>query len=155
MAAPRAPAQDLWPAIAQRIARVPVAAPLPPRRRAWPEAVAAMLVLGVAGFLLLAGRDLPQQATATALQPAARDIEWTRREVQAMDATYRAALAEVEGQASTPPALRGAITELDAAQAELEGALRQSPDSPYLLKLLQQTHERRLRLSRHAAGVVG
>jgi hypothetical protein len=154
----REPGIDLWPEIAQRIARAPAVSSLPSRRRAFiPEALAAMLVLGVGALLLLAGRDIAPRLgiDSVASHASPRADDWTRREVSALDASYRAALSEVGQGTTLPPELRAAATELDAAQTQLEDALREDPDSPYLLKLLRQTHERRLHLSTQVATRLG
>lgn len=149
------PARDLWPAIAARLgepaaasASAPVAA-VPPRRRnaAWPEALAAMLVVALgAGALLL--REAPAPADP---EPAlATATPWTLREAQGIDLSYQAALdtAGPRVAARRPQELAAAETELDAAQVSIERALRENPGSTHLLRLLQQTHEQRLRLYR-------
>jgi hypothetical protein len=145
------PALDLWPAIAARLgdpAAAAVAAPGPRRRNAaWPEALAAMLVVALgAGTLLL--REAPAPADpAPALATA---TPWTLREAQGIDLSYQAALESAVPRvaARRPQELAAAETELDAAQVSIERALRENPGSTHLLRLLQQTHEQRLRLYR-------
>lgn len=141
------PPRDLWPAIAARLGTAQ-AAPVPaPRRRAgaWPEALAAMLVLALgAGTLLL------REAPAPAASVAADATPWALREAQAIDLSYQAALGSAGPglKERRPRELAAAETELDAAQAAIEHALRENPGSTHLLKLLQQTHDQRLRLYR-------
>ena len=151
------PARDLWPAIAARLDATPAGAELrparlrdtrgTPRRRlaAWPEALAAALVLALgAGALLL------REAQAPAAPALATDTPWTLREALAIERTFRTALGAPDARAleGRPQELVAAETELDAAQRSIERALQQNPDSTHLLKLLQQTHEQRLRLYR-------
>lgn len=158
LAQPREPAVDLFPAIAQRIARAPLPGTMPAPRKRWhvPEAIAALLVVGIGALLFVGGHDGTVALRHIAEQRDAPRVEdWSRREARALDASYGAAVAEVEQGAPVPLELRAAVTELDAAQAELEAALREDPDSTYLLKLLRQTHEQRLRLSTHAATRLG
>jgi hypothetical protein len=151
------PARDLWPAIAARLGAPHVGAEVPkddsesarmaPRRRqaAWPEALAAVLVVALgAGALLL--RETLQPST----DPQAMATPWTLREAQAIDLSYQAALGPTDARAleGRSRELVAAETELDAAQRSIKRALHENPDSTHLLKLLQQTHEQRLRLYR-------
>ena len=63
VAAPMPSPPDVTPAAARAVARaprIPAAAPRPGRRAAWPAAIAAALVIGLAGgFLLAGGRAAP------------------------------------------------------------------------------------------------
>lgn len=147
------PARDLWPAIAARLGD-PAAVPaptvaVPPRRRlaAWPEALAAMLVVALGAGAMLLGEAPAPADPAPALAVA---TPWTLREAQGIDLSYQAALdtAGPRVPQQRPQDLLAAETELDAAQVSIERALRENPGSTHLLKLLQQTHEQRLRLYR-------
>jgi hypothetical protein len=152
------PARDLWPAIAARLGAPQAGMDAPndesgtpslttPRRRlaAWPEALAAVLVVALgAGALLLREAPVPAVSAQAMVTP------WTLREAQAIDLSYQAALGttDARGLEGRPQELVAAATELDAAQRSIERALHENPGSTHLLKLLQQTHEQRLRLYR-------
>lgn len=146
-----APAHDLWPAIAQRIAatRQAPAQPMRPQRRAWhrfaPLATAASLALaiGLAWQLRpapIAGNDMQAQLLTT--------------EADAMTREYQAALLELDGGdageqgvASHAPELRV----LDRSAAQIRTALRRDPDARFLLERLQRTYQQRLELTQRLA----
>ncbi len=142
---PADPADDLWPAIAARLA------PAPARRRGmWPEALAASMVLGF-GLLLGAGLGGPARAPGVA---APDGLPWSLREARTLDAAFDAALHETRRDLPPPGSdLARADRELDAAQRSIERALAQQPDAVHLLDLLRRTHEQRLRLAQRHAGI--
>lgn len=133
LAAPRAPATDLWPSIATRIATEGAAVPLrAPTRRRWPAfAAAAGLLLALTGALLpgLLGRGVDRLTDRDAARPFDR---------QALTDTARAPADD--------PRLLAATIVLDSANAELEHALEQRPDAVFLVGLINRTHARRLKL---------
>lgn len=148
----REPARDLWPAIASRLA--PAAAPRAAAR--WPWAAAAALVAAIGAGMFGAAQlgDPAQVPAARVVVSAARPTAWPLREAQVMDAMYAGALEAAAGgrreaaslRDRASPDVRAAQREIDAAQLALERALAQDPQSGYLLDLLRQTHEKRLRL---------
>ncbi len=155
LAREREPSRDLWPGIA---ARLSPAAPAPrvTRFRAWPEALAASLVVALGLGLLNFGGFGAAPRTSDRVAETPRPSEnWARREAEVLDASYRAAIAEARGgrDAPLPPAIRDAVAELDAAQNDLESALERSPGSTHLLNLLRHTHEQKLRLTLRASTV--
>ena len=125
----RDPRADLWPGIAARLGaqEAPAAAPV---RRQSPR--------------------------------AARDGSgWSLAQADAMAESYRGAMAaslggehraEMARFLATPDVV-AAERELDAAQRQLQQALRADPNSVYLLDLLRQTHEQRARLYRPALAI--
>jgi hypothetical protein len=152
----REPARDLWAGIASRLeapARASVAAAAPVRAPArfvpWAFAASVALV-ALTGTLLWRAPSAPDAALA------ARDVPpWTLVQAQALDAAYAGAVRSAHGGRAgatlaerLPPDLYAATTELDAAQAQLEAALRANPDATYLLHRLRRAHEQRLRLAR-------
>lgn len=118
--APREPATDLWPGIAARLG--PRTAPK--RSRRWlPLALAASAVLAMAvASVAVIGPRAPAHLATTPDAPAAVD--------------------------RTDPRLAAAGVVLDAAQAELEQALRQDPGSRLLTNLLDRTERQRRHLAR-------
>ncbi|MBX3689441.1 hypothetical protein [Dokdonella sp.] len=122
----RQPQHDPWPAIAQRISAPDSKRP---RRRAWHRpalALAACLPLALAAAAL-AHRWLAADVTPSVDLPS----------------TFPLARSQAPNQ--DPRLLAGAIV-LDAAQAQIEQALRIDPDHPLLRDLLKRTQTRRDRL---------
>jgi hypothetical protein len=132
------PEGDLWPGVAARIG-APRAA-LDGRRWAWPEGLAAGIVvaLGISLF---------------GLRPAVDGQPVPIAAAELIERSYAGALAEAGAWAPARGSgpVRRAQAELDGAQAGLEAALAARPDSPALLALLQRTHEQRLRVARLSA----
>jgi hypothetical protein len=153
------PSRDLWTGIVGRL-EAPRREDAPrviaaPRRapRALPWAIAAGVLVALGATSLLVQRDGGEPAPALAAREAT--VPWTLVQMQALDATFAGALHSTSGERSSdarvarlPPDLAAATTELDAACAELETALRANPDAAYLLHRLRRTHEQRLRLAR-------
>ncbi|HET7845447.1 MAG TPA: hypothetical protein VFL14_14920 [Xanthomonadales bacterium] len=154
----REPRVDLWPGIAARLGAQPaVAAPAARPRPARYLAMAAALVLAATGGWL--GVALRGEGQAPASSVATRDASaWPVAQADAMEESYRGAFtASFGGQRQVAlaryvasPDVLAAERELDAAQRQLEIALRVDPDSVYLLDLLRQTHAQRARLYRPA-----
>lgn len=125
LAAPRTPDTDLWPAIAARLE----AKTTPVRPRRWlplalaasaavATAASAIALVGLRGFAPSAG---PAQSAVTHAQPLPDRGD---------------------------PRLAAATVVLDAAQAELEQALSQDPESRLLNDLLARTARQRRNLDR-------
>ncbi len=133
-----APAHDLWPGIAGRLA--PQAASAPPRRWARPAAIAASLALvaGMAGWLARMGD------VATAPAPTLVQLE-----AEGLSRQYQAALQEV--QAPMPASLRPTAEALDRDVALIRAALASDPDSVHLLEQLRRTYAHRLALAQRLA----
>ncbi len=146
----REPGHDLWPAIERAIAVAPAARGRHPGR--WPHwhgwAMAASLAL--AALLLWpqqAEQELPPVASALPRSPAHIAIE---RQADALSIEYRVALAQLAG-GPLPDELRPALRELRDSEAQIREALRQNPESTYLLSQLRRTYEQQLRLSQRVA----
>ena len=145
-----APATDLWPSIAARIAATPQIAAAPVRK-SWrplaPLAAAATLALALG----IAWQTGPVAPTAS---PVANDPQTTRiiaREAEAMTLEYQAALKEID--AYTPPPAKGApeLKVLDRSAAQIRTALARDPDARFLLDRLQRTYTRRLEITQRLA----
>ena len=136
-----APARDLWPGIARAIIADQAAAPLA-RRRAWPVAIAAslLLVAGLAWRMQPAVPASPVQLSDAEHGPAAA----------AIDAQYRQALQQLR-PGPVPAAVQPGLEALDAGVVQIHAALRRAPDSRLLLDQLQRTYRQRLALTVQAA----
>ena len=142
-----APAADLWPGIAERIAAAgvearPTAAPRTQRYAPWALAASLMLALGVAW-------KMQPPAAPAGMAPAA-GAELVAREARAMTREYDAALREMQATAPTaaPPAAAPALEELDRSAVQIRSALRDDPDAQFLLERLRRTYAMRLELTR-------
>jgi len=132
MNAPREPQRDLWTGIATRIEAAPVAASRSLRWRRPAFAAAAGLVLAFTAFSTWRMQSPPSPSFA------------------AEDA--RAMLRAVKTRApNDDPRLLAAAIVLDSAHAELQQALAQHPDSPFLVDLLNRTQARRDKLDHFGA----
>ena len=146
-----APATDLWPSIAARIAATPQVAPAP-ARKSWrplaPLAAAATLALAL-GIAWQVGPP----TSSTAVPVAANDLHRPiiAREAEAMTREYQAALKEID--AYTPPPAKGApeLKVLDRSAAQIRTALARDPDARFLLDRLQRTYTRRLEITQRLA----
>lgn len=155
----RDPRADLWPGIAARLGAQPVAAVATRPRFARLAGLAAALAVAVTGAWL--GFAMRGPADVVARQPARYASSWPLAQADAMAESYRGAFAASLGGAQraalaryvASPDVLAAELELDAAQRQLERALRQDPESVYLLDLLRQTHSQRARLYRPAIAV--
>lgn len=146
-----APARDLWPGIAVRIAtpartpsaRLPSARPSP--RRFAPWALAASLLLAVGMVWQLQSPPAPQ---AVATPASAQSLD---REAAALTREYRAALQELQAAAPAAQAEQPALHELDRSAAQIRSALARAPDARFLLERLRHTYALRLELTQRAA----
>ncbi len=144
----RDPGHDLWPGIEARIHALPQAAvPVsPPRRWAWPLAMAASMLLSAGLAWQMRPVDAPALAQATDASVAATLVQ---REASTLTVQYQAALRELEFQPA-PANWQPGLDALDRSAAEIRSALQQNPDSRLLLQRLRETYTRRLALSRRA-----
>lgn len=154
----RDPGADLWPGIAARLGAQPLTAATTTPRFARVAVLAAVLAIAVTGTwlgLALRGEDVG------ARQPGRGASSWPLAQADAMAESYRGAFAASLGgerrvalaRYVASPDVLAAELEIDAAQRQIETALRADPDSVYLLDLLQQTHSQRARLYRPAFAV--
>jgi len=132
MNAPREPQRDLWGGIATRIEAAPIVVTRAQRWRRPAFAAAAGITLAVAAFATWRMQAPPTPSFA------------------AEDA--RALLRAVKTRApNDDPRLLAAAIVLDSAHAELQQALAQHPDSPFLVDLLNRTQARRDKLDHFGA----
>jgi anti-sigma factor RsiW len=155
----KAPARDLWPGIADEIARrrrFAVFSSVPRRPALWLGALAAAAAVVVA-VRVLPPRDTPPgprvagPTPGTLVQPAALGggvpaFAEAERQYQRAAAELMAALDT--RRASLSPETTAAIDEnlrvIDTALAEIRAALERDPDSPRLGHLLASTHEKKI-----------
>ena len=144
----RDPARDLWPGIEARIHALPQAsAPVsPPRRWAWPLAMAASMLLSAGVAWQMRPAEAPVAAQVTDVRVAATLVQ---REASTLTVQYQAALRELDFQPA-PANWQPGLEALDRSAAEIRSALQQNPDSRLLLERLRETYTRRLALSRRA-----
>ena len=135
---PREPQRDLWPEIARRIAAAsPLVLEPVRRRRRWPLAVAASVVMMIGvGVFSLALRDRTDHGASS------KFAEHTRLDVGQQIQRAR------EQAASGDPRLVSAEVVLDAASNELDHALNQQPDATFLVGLINRTNSQRRKLAR-------
>ena len=139
-----APAHDLWPGIAARLA--PQAAPTrAPQRWLRPVALAASLVLVVGTVGWFARTSGP----ATAPEAAGSEPTLVQREADGLTRQYQAALQEM--QAPMPASLQPTAEALDRDVAVIHAALARDPDSVRLLEQLRRTYAHRLALAQRVA----
>lgn len=131
------PTRDLWPDIAARIgAGSPARKAAQSRWQLWAiAATVALLALGMA-------RWWPQAV----VDPQARMVQ---QQVAAMAREYDAAQAQL-AQTPLPPTLTPAMQTLDASATQIRHALRQAPQSTWLIAQLQHTYALRLQLRQRA-----
>lgn len=135
---PVPPSRDLWSGIESRIAQPVRNRAQPRRRRHWPLALAASLVIGVLSSLALVSMRMePADNTSNAISSAQGDSVRERIE--------RAKLRARSGDLR----LAGSEVVLDSAINELESALQQQPDATFLVGLINRTHAQQRRLARH------
>ena len=144
----RDPARDLWPGIEARIHALPQAsAPVsPPRRWAWPLAMAASMLLSAGVAWQMRPAEAPVAAQVTDVRVAATLVQ---REASTLTVQYQAALRELDFQPA-PANWQPGLEALDRSAAEIRSALQQNPDSRLLLERLRETYTRRPALSRRA-----
>lgn len=134
-----APAHDLWPSIAGRIAGLPqqhAAVAVRPVSRGWPIALAASLLLAV-GMLWQTGM-LP-----AGTQPV------VQREAASLTRDYQAALSQFD-QRPPPRELADSLKALDDSASQIRAALRRDPHSRLLLEQLRRTYTQRINLTQRA-----
>lgn len=128
---PVEPGPSVWAGIERGIKARPQQAP---RSRRWTLAAAAALVLAVGA----AGLALNVQRHGQG-----------RPEEGARNASVNDRIQLARSTASTrDPRLAAPSVVLDAASAELELALQQQPNAPYLVNLINNTHAQREKLAR-------
>ena len=150
-----APANDLWPAIAHRLASTPqvkpapVAAPRSAWRRFAPLATAASLALAIG----IAWQLRPVQTPAGV--PASNDAhgQLIAKEADAMTLEYQAALKVLgaDRSAGVPQTASKELQVLDQSAAQIRTALARDPSARFLLNQLQRTYTRRLELTQRLA----
>lgn len=153
---PEAPARELWPDIAARIAAQPQAPAEAPARSPWrrlPQAlsVAAVLALalGLGWQLRPSGQETAERAPPPTGQPAAAAAPLVVV-ADAMSREYQGALREIPPPSPATPGYRS-LLELDASAAAVREALAQDPGAVFLLQRLQHIQARRLELTRQLA----
>jgi hypothetical protein len=139
------PGRDLWPAIAEGIARQRA-----PRRTRWiaPLAMAASLLLtvGLVGRAQFQGAAAPPspRAEADAISSAV-----VRSEARAVTDEYQAALRQFRG-APVPAEVAPSLQALDRSVVQIRRAIAADPDSVFLLEQLRRTYSTRLALTQRA-----
>ena len=133
------PPRDLFPGIAQRIAR-----PARRSRRPWLAGLAiaasVCVAVGVAWTLRAPVPGEPHDS---------HQAEVVRREAEALTREYYAALREFEG-APMPAPLEPALATLDRSASDIRGAIASDPEAVFLLDQLRRTYTRRLALTQRA-----
>ena len=139
-----APAADLWPGIAARIAAPRVPASVPHARRYAPWALAASLVLAVG----VAWKMQPLPAAPGSVPSV--EARLLAGEADAMTREYDAALQQVQASRAGEPAPEAlpALEELDRSALQIRDALDEAPGARYLLDRLRHTYTLRLELTR-------
>ena len=168
----REPPQDLWPAIAARLA-VPqlelvteeTSTSRPKRRVSFsiPQlaaaSVAIMLMSAVTRYMLVKSDDTA--AVATAPQPAAATL--TSSPARAVTRNYDAAVQELETvlernrnqlDSTTVRVLEQNLAIIDRAITEARTALGQEPANPYLSRYLDQAMQKKVQLLQRATSVM-
>lgn len=136
----RDPGQDLWPRIAQRLQaeEAPGDGWIRQHRRNWlPLSAAAIIAVSLsAGIFSLAMQG-----------PSFVDTHVSAERAEGISVQDQIGRAR-ELALTVDPRLAGAEVVVDAANAELEEALRQQPDAVYLVGLINRTHAQRRKLAR-------
>jgi len=161
------PSDDLWPAIAARIAAGPRAAAPPPRRMfafTMPQLVAATLLLvALSGWLavrVLSPAPPRQAATTGSSQPRGGSSDGSLAPVAFDDQQYDKAIRELQeaidrGRSRLDPETVAAVERnlrlIDQAVDEARRALAADPSSGYLSGYMVQTRQRKLELLRQVA----
>lgn len=136
----RQPDQDLWPRIARQLQTEESSDDgwIRKRRRTWlPLSAAAAIAVSLsAGIFSMAMQGSPFVDS--------RVFGEGSESLSVQDQIGRAR----ELALTVDPRLAGAEVVVDAANAELEEALRQQPDAVYLVGLINRTHAQRRKLAR-------
>lgn len=131
------PARDLWPDLAERLARTPQQPAMQPvRRRVTPFALAASVLLAV--------------TVTWHLQQAPQGDALIQREAASLTRDYTGALAQLQ-QAKAPDEIAPALLALDESAAQIRHAIATDPDAHFLLDQLRRTYARRLALTQRVA----
>lgn len=148
-----APTQDLWPGIAARLS--PQLQQVPAQSGAstkstpmWPWAVAASMLLALGLWV----QPSPQAARPLAVADTSSNVADTAAlpaQAQVMALHYQAALRELN-TSGLPASWQPGLQALDHSAAQVQAALRKSPDSPWLMAQLRQIYLRKIALSRRA-----
>jgi len=136
----REPGQDLWKQIAGRLQAEESAGqrPVKKRRHDWlPLSAAAAIAVSLSAGIF----SMAMQEPAFVASPASIGMS---ENVSVQNQIERAR----ELATTVDPRLAGAEVVVDAANAELEEALRQQPDAVYLVGLINRTHAQRRKLAR-------
>lgn len=170
----REPPQDLWPAIAARLA-VPQlevvtadAATARGRRRvsfSIPQlaaaSVAMMLMSAGTMYMLVRGDDAPQVAEVAPVQTPPAPVG--AAQVRAVTRNYDAAVQELETvlernrnqlDTTTVRVLEQNLAIIDRAITEARAALGQEPANPYLSRYLDQAMQKKVQLLQRATSVM-
>lgn len=146
----REPAHELWRGIEARLdtSARPKRRPIRPWILAG-FAAAASIALALALLLRPAAIVSTPGTGVVSAAPTTAPSQFVRHQADALTIEYQAAIGAF-ADASLPPALQAAATELDASARQLRTALREQPDAPYLLDRLRRTYDQRLRLTQRA-----
>jgi hypothetical protein len=150
------PERELWSGIAARIQ--PEAA----SRRQRPRWLGYAIAAGVTCAALALGWSLsfsPRFSDQQIAELSAPHSPWVLREAELIKVDLDAAL--VAGGELSPAqiarapnrVLTASLKELDSAQSELDQALRQNPDSTFLLDRMRRVQQQRARLTLRALAV--
>jgi len=150
----RSPQRDLWPSIEAGIASAPARRQSGRRSpRHWaPWALAASVALA-AVLMWPEAVEQPAPSETHAMPamaghlPPYQGIAW---QADALSIEYRVALAQL-APVPLPDELEPVARELRESEQSLRSALRQNPESTFLLAQLRRTYEQQLRLSQLAA----
>lgn len=134
------PGQDLWPQIARRLQAegTATAESTRLRRRNWlplsaAAAIAVTLSAGIFSMTMQKSSFMDSPASGAGEESLSVQVQIERARTLAL---------------TVDPRLAGAEVVVDAANAELEEALRQQPDAVYLVGLINRTHAQRRKLAR-------
>ena len=136
----REPGRDLWPQIARRLQTEASASDelAPKRRRNWlPLSAAAAIAVSLSAGIF----SMAMQGQAVVTSPDFGERPHGLSVQNQIERAHELAL-------TVDPRLAGAEIVVDAANAELEEALRQQPDAVYLVGLINRTHAQRRKLAR-------
>jgi hypothetical protein len=151
------PENDLWPAIAARLAvtaqQAPMPASAPARPRTTPFHRRPMLLATAASLVVALGigwQLRPAATTASATADPTRQL--VVREAAAMTIEYDAALRELQA-GRRPVAGQPALNEIDRSAAQIRTALARDPDAHFLLERLHSLYSQRLALTQRLAAL--
>jgi hypothetical protein len=131
-----APARDLWPALA---ARLPAH-----RQQRWRRQTSLWVAAAVLAAVWLSPLRLPLES-GTARNPVSGAADTLHAQWQAAYETALTSAADIAGLAYLPLG-----QEWDTAIAQVNAALVEFPDDPYLLAQLERLHRERLQALRQA-----